>query len=148
VLLESVVQTFPSYGDRRPIQRQVARTIVPDIFWLGYSLANKSPAKDMDKFLIRQNSESVDSTPANNDNNQIKSSLHDLLVVVADLKNKVIKHDSEISFLKELNSTLQTQFTLLTSVTLCPLNWINYEGVTHCRHVIQIFSSPDSNSAD
>ena len=40
------------------------------------------------------------------------ASLQDLLVVVADLKNKVTKHDSEIGVLHELNSTLQSQIDL------------------------------------
>ena len=112
VLLESVLQTFPSYRDRRPIQRQMTRTIVPDIIWLGYSLVNKSPAKDMDKFLIRPNSESIDNILPNDDTSRMTASLQDLLVVVADLKNKVIKHDSEIGGLQELNSTLQSQIYL------------------------------------
>ena len=112
VLLESVLQTFPSYRDRRPIQRQMTRTIVPDIIWLGYSLVNKSPAKDMDKFLIRPNSESIDNILPNDDTNRMTASLQDLLVVVADLKNKVIKHDSEIGVLQELSSTLQSQIYL------------------------------------
>ena len=39
------------YIDKRPINRQVKRTILPDIFHLGFSLVNKNPLRSSTKYL-------------------------------------------------------------------------------------------------
>ena len=41
-LIERLQRDFPQFSDRRPVNRLVKRTTVPDIFHLGYSFTNKS----------------------------------------------------------------------------------------------------------
>ena len=45
---------FPQFKDRRIVNRQVKRTILPDIIALGNSIANKAIDKDLDKIFVNR----------------------------------------------------------------------------------------------
>ena len=45
-LAEMAKTTFPKFKDHRAVQRTVAHTAAKDIWFLGFSLANRSPPKN------------------------------------------------------------------------------------------------------
>ena len=53
-LAEMAKTTFPKFKDRRAVQRTVAHTAAKDIWFLGFSIANRSPSKELEKNLQRQ----------------------------------------------------------------------------------------------
>ena len=72
-------EEFPQFRDLRPINRQVKNTVAPDIYFLGYSIVNKSPCKELEKiFVSRDNTSSLNS-----------EELQELLQAVTSLTKKV-----------------------------------------------------------
>ena len=43
--------SFPKFKHRRAVQRTVAHTAAKDIWFLGFSIANQSPSKDLEKIF-------------------------------------------------------------------------------------------------
>ena len=50
-LADMAKTTFPKFKDRRAVQRTVAHTAAKDIWFLGFSIANRSPSKELEKIF-------------------------------------------------------------------------------------------------
>ena len=97
-LCAKVAETFTQFKDRKPINRQVKKTLLSDIAILGYSLANNSPLRDVDKVFhptttFHGQTQAADS-PAPNFAEQ--SEFAELIKVVASLKAKVTQLEKDL----------------------------------------------------
>ena len=89
-----VAETFSQYKDRKPINRQVKHTLVSDIAVLGYSLANESLNRELDKIFHNANVAHLQvQLPEGNTPSLIQQSeVGELLSVVTDLNALLKQH--------------------------------------------------------
>lgn len=104
MLTESVQKEFSELNSKRPINRQSKTKAVSDIFSLGYSLVNKSPAKELDKIFIHNAAagDAADQTQQTIDTDEFA----ELLLTVASMRQ-------ELSTLQDTVVTLSTDNTKL-----------------------------------
>ena len=107
LLLECVCSAFPQYKDRRPIKRQVKRTLLADLCVLGYGLANQSASREMDKVFAEGTSAAAAASGKPSDTCSSASSLAELLAVTAKLVQRVDTLEDEIRELKVKNADLE-----------------------------------------
>jgi hypothetical protein len=105
---EKAVTMFPQFKDFRTRNRQVIRTVTPDIVTLGYSIVNEQPMKDLEKLSVSCGSGSTEQAPTNN-NDEISN----LLEIVTSISQKMLQMETDISRLKNENSQLRLSFSLL-----------------------------------
>ena len=79
-LCRQVVEVFAEYKERKPINRQAQHTLLADIGILGYSLANKSPHRDLEKIF---HTSQVSHAEGEADLTSQQSELVELLVVTS-----------------------------------------------------------------
>ena len=93
---------FTQYKGRKPVNRQVKHTMLHDIGILGYSLANKSPLKELER-IVHSPSESseVISHQTTGDSAAQQTSLTDILATVASLSRSLTKLEDEVASIKE-----------------------------------------------
>ena len=104
-----VAETFPQYRDRKPINRQVKKTLLYDIATLGYSLVNNAPLKDMDKvFHPLSSPPPAQPTDCASPQHTDQADLADLLTVVANLTSRVTQLEKELAFLQAQSSQTRT----------------------------------------
>ena len=99
-LCEKVVAAFPQFKDRRPINRQVKKTLIHDITVLGYSLMNKSPLKDVDKIFHQTGPASSSFTDGDDTDTSQTSEIAELVLVVASLNSRLSKLEVEVTELR------------------------------------------------
>lgn len=110
-LCDCVIQILPQFKDRRVVNRQVKRTIVPDILSLGYSVINKAADKDLDKIFQNRDSHNVESHE--NLSNAQLNELLELLGTVAALGTKVDVLEKKLQDLVTENQSLKDRLSNL-----------------------------------
>ena len=95
-LCTKFIENFPQFAGRRPTHRQVKKTIIPDIFHLGYAIVCGQPSKDTEKLFSKDN-QSLDSAVE----------LENLLGVLTDLSKRVQSLEKEMKSVKLENSKLK-----------------------------------------
>jgi len=123
-LCEMTVEMFPALKEKRAINRQVKKTIVPDIFNLGYSLSNKAPTRELEKiFVTRDSTETTTNvTPANPNADMAPVSTnvadpHDLLKIVITLRDRITALEKAQAKLDAENKSLKSEIAILASAT-------------------------------
>ena len=118
-LWNKTVITFPQLSDRKPKQRQIKSTIVPDIYQCGLSLVNGLVTKELCKMYpaTKSNStadtslnESIEDTEVRSD--LLKSELGNIFAIVMNLQHKVSSLENDVSSLKDENRDLTTLLNL------------------------------------
>lgn len=98
-LCQKVGETFPQFKDRRPVNRQVKHTVLPDIVHLGNSLANGQAFKDLDKiFACKEISTDTVSNSTDGQGTNVPTSVPsytDLFDIVVTLRDRLKELDSE-----------------------------------------------------
>ena len=91
LLCDKAANTFTQYKGRKPVNRQVKHTMLPDIGILGYSLANESPLKELERiFHSPSESGEVISHQTAGESAQ-QTALTDILATVASLSSSLTK---------------------------------------------------------
>jgi hypothetical protein len=112
-LFEKSQRMFPQYKDKRPINRQVKHTIIPDIAQMGYCLVNKLATKEMDKLLVTnerpepEHREDVDATAIG------QTELAELIQVVTRLRIQVTQLENDLRVTQKTNGELQDKLILM-----------------------------------
>ena len=99
-LCSGVQDAMPQFKGRRPINRQVKHTLIPDIYQLGLSLCNGTPSRDLDKVFSATHS-APSSPPSGADE------LQRLILAVADLTTRVGNLEETVNNLRSENSILR-----------------------------------------
>lgn len=122
-LLDKLVTVTADFSDRRPIKRLNKNTVIPDIYWIGYSVVNKTTSKDLDNVfaktpLATSDSETVTQVTTEDDDEADQHILNsrdiqDLLTIVFNLRDRVEKLEEAKRISDELCSSLQVEIASL-----------------------------------
>ena len=102
--LSAMIQAdFPEYSNKKPINRQSKSRAVSDIYVMGYSLVNDSPARELDKIFIHGvlNDSQADNTQADRDD------FAELLISVADMRRELSEMQEAVNELTKDNEELK-----------------------------------------
>ena len=117
-----VLHTFSEYKDKRVINRQVKNKIARDIFYMGYSIANKQAAKELEKILVPKTQPNSDTThdvlvPPGDELQTLIQVVADLTTRLDCLENRLKVVESEKSELKQQLESHSQKQTTVTPVT-------------------------------
>lgn len=123
-LTRKVSDSFPEFGERKAINRQVKHTMLSDIAVLGYTLVNGIPHKEVEKIFHPPTTSTC--SPRDEDTNSAlnQEEVAHLIKVVASLNSRVSELEREIAELRgrpaqlappEQESAQTEQFTSCSS---------------------------------
>ena len=94
---------FPEYSNKKPINLQSKSRAVSDIYVMGYSLVNDSPARELDKIFIHGvlNESQADNTQVDQDD------FAELLISVADMRCELSEMQEAVNELMKDNEELK-----------------------------------------
>lgn len=105
-LCKQFTSCFPQYSGRRPTHRQAKRTILPDIYNLGYSIVCKNPTREADRIFGRD----TNTASLNDEENTDKTSeMEHLLKILTDLTSRVQVLEKEMKVVRHENAELKEQ---------------------------------------
>lgn len=104
-LCSKFIVCFPVYAGRRTTHRQLKKTIVPDIYHLGYSIVCGTPTREAEKIfgkeLCQLASDDEDLTPDKT------LEIEHLLKILTDLTSRVQGLEKEVKIIKQENAELK-----------------------------------------
>ena len=103
-LCTKFITCFPVYAGRRPTHRQLKKTIVPDIYHLGYSIVCDISTKEADKIFGKELHLVSDDEDLITDKT---IELEHLLNILTDLTKRVQGLEKEVKVIKQENSKLK-----------------------------------------
>ena len=130
-LCSSAADLFPEFKDRRPVNRTAKHKLEQDIGWLGFSVCNGSPMRDLDKVFHPPSTSSSQQEPASTGENEGRrpqtpneGEIAELLSVVASLTRRVSQLEKEVATMRaqsrgseEATPTQEAMDTPLSSET-------------------------------
>jgi hypothetical protein len=145
-LCDCVTHILPQFKDRRIVNRQVKRTVVPDIISLGYSLINKAADKDLDKIFLNRD------PPNTEGNDQLTNAqlneLLELLVTVADLGSRVGELEKKLRNVNAENQSLSNRIVMLEQSNKADVHVTNQEHEAPKDNEDEVPSSDSTNAEE
>ena len=105
-MCEQAQTKFTQYKDQQPVNRQMKKTVIPDIYHLGFGIINGTTSKEMDKIFVSKTAGSPNT-----------EELHELLHSIAVLTRRVNALEITVSDLSSANEALKCSLSDLLSQT-------------------------------
>ena len=112
-LADTAKTTFPKFKDRRAVQR----TATKDIWFLGFSIANRSPSKELEK-IFKDNISETDVTTNHADQpHHVMAQIEVLIQTMNDFDTKMKALQTQVNSLQNDNALLHAQLAAANATT-------------------------------
>ena len=98
-LCNAVIELFPQFRDRKPVNRQAAHKLLSDIVVMGISVSNEIAHKDLEK-IFHPPSVNQSQTQSSAETNGVQSEVEELLTIVSSLRNRLTHLEKEVAQLQ------------------------------------------------
>ena len=100
---------FPKFKDRRAVQRTVAHTAAKDIWFLGFSISNQTPSKELEKIFKDNISETDVTTTHTEQPHHVIAQIEVLIQTMNTFDTKMKALQTQVNILQNDNALLHTQ---------------------------------------
>ena len=108
-LADMAKTTFPKFKDCRAVQRTMAHTAAKDIWFLGFSIANRSPSKELEKIFKDNISETDVTTTHAEQPHHVIAQIEVLIQTMNTFDTKMKALQTQVNVLQNDNALLHAQ---------------------------------------